>query len=138
MNAGKTIVRRGLTGSGVATLLLAASFVVLGSPTTPSTLLLISWLVVVGSAMVAAGHRERVSIGSTTLGWPRVAAIAIALLAIGWAAVSVAGLLANETVTGLGPLEAVLTVGVVGYFAWFARECWVGGASLDEETFTVD
>lgn len=138
MNAGKTIVRRGLTGSGVATLLLAASFVVLGSPTSPSTLLLISWLVVVGSAMVAAGRRERVSIGSTTLGWPRVAAIAIALLATGWAAVSVAGLLANETVTGLGPLEAVLTVGVVGYFAWFARECWAGGVSLDEETFTVD
>ncbi|MFB1063822.1 hypothetical protein [Natrinema sp. H-ect4] len=139
MNRRKAIIRRGLTGGGVATLLLAASFVAaLGVPTTPSLLLLVSWLGVVGSTMVVAGRRERVSIGSTTLGWPRVAAIAIALLAVGWAAVSVAGLLAGETITGLGPLEAVLTVGVVGYFAWFARECWVGGASIDDETFVVD
>ncbi|MFC6768731.1 hypothetical protein ACFQE6_28080, partial [Natrinema soli] len=64
--------------------------------------------------------------------------IAIALLAIGWAAVSVAGLLAGESITGLGSLEAVLTVGVVGYFAWFARECWVGGATIDDATFSVD
>jgi len=114
MNRRKAIIRRGLTGGGVATLLLAASFVAaLGVPTTPSLLLLVSWLGVVGSTMVVAGRRERVSIGSTTLGWPRVAAIAIALLAVGWAAVSVAGLLAGETITGLGPLGP-----------FFSRSAW--------------
>lgn len=138
MSTQKTVVRHGLTGGGFTTLILAGSFVVLGDPTSPTPLALVSWLVVVGGAMLVAGLRERVSIGSTTVGWPRVAAFAIATLAVGWAVISFASLLEGESITGLGPIEAVLTVGVVSYFAWFARECWVGGATIDETTFAVE
>lgn len=139
MSTKKTVVRHGLTGGGFATLLLAGSFVVaLGVPTTPSTVGVVSWLVLVGSAMLVAGLRERVSIGSTTVGWPRVAAVAVAAIALGWGAISLASLYAGDGITGLGPFEAVLTLGMVAYFAWFARECWVGGARIDEETFAVE
>ncbi|QSW99942.1 hypothetical protein [Haloterrigena alkaliphila] len=139
MNTRKAVVRRGLAGGGVATLLLAVAFVAaLGVPTTPSRLAIVAWLVAVGGGMLAAGRRERVSVGSTTLEWPRVAAIAIATLAVGWGGISAASLRAGDGITGLGPLEAVLTVAMVGYFAWFARECWLGGALIDAETFAVE
>ncbi|SIS12286.1 hypothetical protein [Natronorubrum thiooxidans] len=138
MTSGKRIVRRGLAGGGLVTLLLAASFLVLGEPTQPTTVALMAWLVVVGAAMLAAGNRERVSIGSVTVSWPRVAAVAIALLAVGWTTISAVSLLEGDGITGLGSLEAVLTAMVVGYFAWFARECWVGGALLAADTFAVD
>ncbi|WP_049914439.1 hypothetical protein [Haloterrigena salina] len=139
MNTRKAVLRRGLAGGGVATLLLAVSFVAaLGIPTTPSMIAIVAWLVAVGCGMLAAGRRERVSLGSTTLEWPRVAAVAIALLAVGWAAISVASLHRGDGITGLGALEGVLTAGLVGYFAWFARECWVGGSVIEAETFVVD
>ncbi|ELY47556.1 hypothetical protein [Natronorubrum sulfidifaciens] len=138
MNSRKRVVRHGLTGGGFGTLLLAASFLVLGTPTNAATVALVAWLVVVGGSMVAAGTRERVSVGSVTLEWPRVAAVAIALLAVGWATISAVGLLEGDGITGLGTLEIAITALVVGYFAWFARECWVGGALLGAETFAVD
>ncbi|WP_126662041.1 hypothetical protein [Haloterrigena salifodinae] len=139
MNTRKAVLRRGLAGGGVATLLLAAAFVAaLGVPTTPSRLGIVAWLLAVGGGMLVAGRRERVSLGTTTLEWPRVAAVAIALLAVGWAAISVASLLRGDGITGLGPIEGVLTAGLVGYFAWFARECWVGGSVIEAETFVVD
>ncbi|QFU81554.1 hypothetical protein [Natronorubrum aibiense] len=138
MTSGTRIVRRGLAGGGLVTLLLAASFLVLGESTQLTTVVLVAWLVVVGAAMLAAGTRERVTVGSRTLEWPRVAAVAITMLAVGWATISAVSLLEGDGITGLGTLEAVVTVFVVGYFAWFARECWVGGALLDDETFAVD
>ncbi len=139
MNSKKAVVRQGLVGGGFVTLLLAGTLVVaLGVPTTPSMLGVVSWLVFVGATMLAAGRRERVRIGSRTVGWPRVAAVAIAMIAVGWGAISLGSLLTGDGITGLGPIEAVLTVGMVGYFAWFARECWVGGARIDAETFAVD
>ncbi|ELY52509.1 hypothetical protein [Natronolimnohabitans innermongolicus] len=139
MNAQKRVIRHGLVGGGFVTLLLAASFVVvLGVPTTPGTVGVVVWLALVGLAMFAAGRWERVLLGSTTLEWPRLAGIAIGLLAVGWGVVSAASLLTGDGITGLGPLEAVLTLGVVGYFAWFAKECWVGGDRIDSETFTVE
>ena len=139
MNTRKAVIRRGLAGGGVATLLLATAFVAaLGVPTTPSRLGIVAWLVAVGGGMLAAGRRERVSIGSTTLEWPRVAAVAIALLAVGWAAISVGSLVTGDGITGLGPLEGLLTAVLVAYFAWFARECWRGGVRIAPETFAVD
>ncbi|MDQ2050702.1 hypothetical protein RBH26_09395 [Natronolimnohabitans sp. A-GB9] len=138
MGAQKTVVRRGLAGGGVATLLLAVAFVVALGVGSPSTVGVVAWLVAVGAGMLAAGRRERVTIGSRTIGWPRVAAVTIAVLAVGWGVISAVSLLTGDGITGLGPLEAVLTVGIVAYFAWFAHECWVGGARIDEETFTVE
>ena len=138
MNSRKRVVRHGLAGGGFVTLLLAASFLVLGEPTRPATIALVVWLVAVGGSMLAAGTRERVSIGAVTVGWPRIAAVAIAMLAVGWAAVSAVGLLEGDGITGLGTLEVAITALVVGYFAWFARECWVGGALLEADTFAVD
>ncbi|WP_440763637.1 hypothetical protein [Natronorubrum sp. DTA7] len=139
MNSKKAVVRHGLVGGGFVTLLLAGTIVVgLGVPTTPSMLGVVSWLVFVGATMLVAGRRERVRIGSRTVDWPRVAAVAIAMIAVGWGVISFGRLLAGDSITGIGPIEAVLTVGMVGYFAWFARECWVGGARIDPETFAVD
>ncbi|ADB61957.1 hypothetical protein Htur_3092 [Haloterrigena turkmenica DSM 5511] len=139
MNARKAVLRRGLAGGGAVTLLLAVSFVAaLGIPTTPSMIAIVAWLVAVGCGMLAAGRRERVSLGSTTLEWPRVAAAAITLLAVGWAAISLISLLRGDGITGLGPLEGVLTAGLVSYFAWFARECWVGGSVIGTEAFVVE
>lgn len=133
----RTVIRRGLVGGGVATLLLAGTFLVaLG--TAPSTFAVVGWLAAVGAAMVAAGRRERIAVGPATLEWPRLAAVAIALLAAGWAVGSAVSLYAGAGLTGLGSIEIVLTVAIVGYFAWFARECWVGGGVLDEETFAVE
>ncbi|WP_436345337.1 hypothetical protein [Natronorubrum sp. FCH18a] len=139
MNAKKTVVRHGLAGGGFVTLLLAGMFVVaLGVPTTLSMLGVVSWLVLAGATMLVAGLRERVTIGSRTVGWPRVAAVAIAMIAVGWGTISLAALVEGDGITGLGAFEVVLTAGMVGYFAWFARECWVGGGRIDEETFAVD
>ncbi|MXV61733.1 hypothetical protein GS429_06565 [Natronorubrum sp. JWXQ-INN-674] len=139
MNTRKRVVRHGLVGGGFVTLLLAASFgLALGVPTTVSTALLFFWLVVVGTAMFAAGRWERVVVGPAVIGWPRIAAFAIVALAVGWTAISVTSLLEGDGVTGLGPVEVVITAGMVGYFAWFARECWVGGARIDEETFAIE
>ncbi|WP_137289155.1 hypothetical protein [Natronorubrum halophilum] len=139
MNARKRVVRHGLTGGGFVTLVLAGTFLIsLGLPPSPSTFVLISWLALVGGTMLLAGLRERVSIGSRTVGWPRVAAVAVSMLAVGWGGVSLVSLLAGDGVTGLGPIEVVITLGMVGYFAWFARECWAGGVVIAEETFTVD
>ena len=139
MNSKKAVVRHGLAGGGFVTLLLAGTLVVaLGVPTTPSMLGVVSWLVLVGATMLVAGRREHIRIGSRTVGWPRVAAVAIVMIAVGWGAISLGSLLAGDGITGLGPVEAILTVGMVGYFAWFARECWVGGARIDAETFAVD
>ena len=139
MNAQKRVIRHGLVGGGFVTLLLAVSFVaVLGVPTSLEMVGVVGWLAAVGVIMLAAGRWERILLGSTTLEWPRVAGIAIGLLAVGWGVVSTASLLTGDGITGLGPLEAVLTLGIVAYFAWFARECWVGGARIDAETFAVD
>lgn len=138
MNARKRLVRRGLAGGGFVTLLLAAAFVALDPVTTPATIGVVAWLALVGAALLVAGRRERVDVGSRTVGWPRLAAVAIALLALGWGTISVVALLEGDGITGLGSLELVLTAGMVAYFAWFARECWLGGELIPEETFVLE
>ncbi len=133
----KAVARRGFAGGGVATLLLAGLFAV-GGGTEPSTLLLAGWLTVVGLSLLLAGTRERLTVGSRTLGWPRVAAIGISVLAVGSSAFGLSrlGQFAVGSTTWL--LTGLVTLFVLGYLAWFALECWRGGWHLDDAMFAVE
>ncbi|OLZ39807.1 hypothetical protein A6E15_01880 [Natrinema saccharevitans] len=138
MSGPKTVVRRGFAGGGVATLLLAGLFVVGGESGAVSTLVPAGWLGAVGVTLLLAGTRERLAIAGRPVGWPRVAAVGVCLLAAGCGGFGLTQL--DEFATGSVPwlLTAALTVFVMGYFGWFARECWTGGRLLDEETFAVE
>ncbi|WP_222917052.1 hypothetical protein [Natrinema sp. SYSU A 869] len=138
MSGLKTVVRHGFTGGGVATLLLAGLFVVSGGSTTPSTLLLIGWLTAVGVVLLLAGTRERLAIGDRTVGWPRVAAVGIGILAVGCGGFGLSQLRGLEATSGPWLLTATATVFAMGYLIWFARECWTGGRQLDGEMFAVE
>ncbi|ELZ18848.1 hypothetical protein C478_00160 [Natrinema thermotolerans DSM 11552] len=134
----KTVVRRGFTGGGVATLLLAGLFVVGGEPGAVSTLVPAGWLGAVGVTLFLAGTRERLAIAGRTVGWPRVAAVGICLLAVGCGGFGLTQLGAFAVGSVPWLLTAALTVFAVGYFGWFARECWTGGRLLDAEIFAVE
>lgn len=138
MSGLKAVVRRGFAGGGFATLLLAGLFLVGGDFAAPSTLLLTGWLAAVGVVLVLAGTRERLSVGGRTVGWPRVAAVGIAILAVGCGAFGLSQLRQFEVASAAWLLTAVMTVFALGYFAWFASECWTGGRRLDDELFTVE
>ncbi|RZH68104.1 hypothetical protein [Natrinema altunense] len=138
MSGLKTVVRHGFTGGGVATLLLAGLFVVNADAAAPSMLLLIGWLAAVGVVLLLAGTRERLVVAGRTVGWPRVAAVGIWILAIGAGAFGVSQLRTLEIGSGTWLLTAAMTVFAMGYLAWFARECWTGGRQLDDEMFAVE
>ncbi|SER16407.1 hypothetical protein [Natrinema salaciae] len=138
MSGLKTIVRHGFAGSGAATLVLAGLFVVNGGLQALETLLVIGWLIVVGVTLLLAGTRERLAVGGRAVGWPRVAAIGVGILGIGCAGFGLSQLRTLEVASGAWLLTAALTVFVVGYVTWFARECWTGGRQLDEEMFAVE
>ncbi|SEW13555.1 hypothetical protein [Natrinema salifodinae] len=138
MSGLKAVVRRGFAGGGIATLLLAGLFLIGGEPTQPSTLAMTAWLAAVGVALFIAGTRERVILGTRTVGWPRLAAVGIGVLAVGWGIVGFSQLREFETAGGPWLLTAAITLFSLAYFAWFARECWTGGYYLDEETFAVE
>lgn len=133
----KAVVRRGFTGGGIVTLLLAGLFAV-GSPPTPSTLLLVGWLAVVGVGLLVAGARERLAVAGRTVEWPRTAAVAIGVLAVGAAVFGLSQLRTLEVASGTWLLTAATLFFALGYFAWFALECWTGGRLLDDEVFAVD
>jgi hypothetical protein len=138
MSGLKTVVRHGFTGGGVATLLLAGLFVVSGDFQDPVTLFLIGWLAAVGVVLVLAGTRERLRLGSQAVGWPRLAAVGIAILAVGCGGFGLSQLRNFAVASGPWLLTVAGTVFVLAYFAWFALECWAGGWQLDEEMFAVE
>ncbi|QCS41462.1 hypothetical protein [Natrinema versiforme] len=138
MSGLKAVVRRGFTGGGVATLLLAGLFVVGGDPSGASTLLLAGWLAVVGVALLLAGTRERLVVAGRPVGWPRVAAVGIGALAVGTGVFGITQLRSLEVASGPWLLTVAITVFAMGYLAWFARECWTGGRRLDGEMFAVE
>ena len=133
----KPIVRRGFAGGGVATLLLAGLFAV-GGGTEPTTLLLAGWLAAVGLSLLLAGRRERVTVGGRTIGWPRVAAVGIGLLAVGSSAFGLSRLRRFAVGETMWLLTGLVTLFVLGYLAWFALECWRGGWQLDDAMFAVE
>ncbi|QCW03090.1 hypothetical protein [Natrinema pallidum] len=138
MSGLKTVVRRGFTGGGVATLLLASLFVISGGFRNSTTLALTGWLTAVGIVLLLAGTRERIVVGSRTVGWPRLAAVGIGILAVGAGGFGLSQLRGFEVASGPWLLTVAGTVFVLGYFAWFALECWAGGWQLDEEVFAVE
>lgn len=138
MSGLKTVVRHGFAGGGIATLLLAGLFLVGGDPTAPSTLVLAGWLAAVGVALFLAGTYERLVVGGRTVGWPRVAAVGVGLLAVGCGGFGLSQLRDLEPASGPWLLTVAITVFVLGYFAWFALECWTGGWRLDDELFALE
>ncbi|MFA9417075.1 hypothetical protein [Natrinema sp. HArc-T2] len=133
----KAVVRRGFAGGGGAALLLAALFAI-GGGTESTTLLLAGWLAVVGLSLLLAGRRERLTVGGRTLGWPRVAAIGIGVLAVGSGAFGLSRLRQFAVGSTTWLLTGLLTIFVLGYLAWFALECWRGGWHLDDAMFAVE
>ena len=137
----KTVVRRGFAGGGAATLLLAVLFAV-GSGgrdgREPTTLLLAGWLAAVGLSLLLAGRRERLTVGGRPLGWPRVAAVGISVLAVGSGVFGLSRLSQFAVGNTRWLLTGLVTVFVLGYLVWFALECWRGGWQLDEAMFAVE
>ncbi|MFD1563407.1 hypothetical protein ACFR99_07590 [Haloarchaeobius amylolyticus] len=133
----KAVVRRGFAGGGAATLLLAGLFAV-GGGTEPMTLLLAGWLAVVGLSLLLAGRRERLTVGGRTVGWPRVAAVGICVLAVGSGVFGLSRLRQFAVGSTTWLLTGLVTLFVLGYLAWFALECWRGGWQLDDAMFAVE
>ncbi|MDF9744559.1 hypothetical protein [Natrinema salsiterrestre] len=138
MSGLKPVVRRGFAGGGVATLLLAGLFVISGGFRSSTTLVLIGWLTAVGIALLLAGTRERVVVGGRTVGWPRLAAVGIGILAVGSGGFGLSQLRGFAVASGPWLLTVAGTIFVLAYFAWFALECWTGGRYLDDEMFAVE
>ncbi|RQG91023.1 hypothetical protein [Natrarchaeobius chitinivorans] len=137
MSERKDTVRRGFAAAGFVTILLAGGIVVFwGGLSAPGAAWQIGWLVIVGLTLFAAGVRERLPLGVRTVGWPRVAAVGLALLAVGSSTVGFATLLSGPS--GFGLLTAAVTLFVAVYGGLFALECWFGGLRMDEETFAVE
>lgn len=133
----KESVRSRLVGSGVVTLVLVGLLVlVAGVPTRAPEQFLIAWLAVGGIALLLAGRYERLSLGVASVGWPRVAAVGLAILAVGSSTIGFLQLLAAPSTLGL--LQATLALFVGLLLAFGTLECLLGGVGLDEETFVVE
>jgi hypothetical protein len=135
MSEQKETVRRGFVGAGVVTALLAVGFVIFAG-TTPIATAMFGWLATVGVLLFAAGVRERVSLGGATVGWPRIGAVGMAILALGSTTLGFVQLLDVPGGWRLFNGVAMLFVGFV--LVLFALECWLGGVGMDSETFAVE
>ncbi|MWV38322.1 hypothetical protein [Natrialba sp. INN-245] len=130
-------VRRRLVGGGV---IAAGSVVVLvvlaGIPTTLAEAVPVVWIAVGGGMLILAGRLERLSLGVTAVGWPRIGAVGLAILALGSSTVGFVQLLEASGWGGL--LNAVFALGVALILAFGALECWFGGLQIDEDAFVVE
>ncbi|RQG86913.1 hypothetical protein EA462_14735 [Natrarchaeobius halalkaliphilus] len=137
MSERKETVRHGFAVAGVVTGLLAGGLVVLsGGLETTGERAMILWLAVAGGALFVAGVRERFPLGVVTVGWPRVAAFGLALLALGSSVIGFTQLFTGPS--GLGILNVVVALFVAMYVGVVALECLLGGVRMDEETFVVE
>ncbi|AFZ73298.1 hypothetical protein [Natronobacterium gregoryi] len=133
----KERVRRRLVGGGVVTLVMVGLLAILtGVPTRGVDLLPFAWLAAGGVALLLAGRYERLPLGVVPVGWPRVAAVGLAILAVGSSTLGFLQLLANPSMLGL--LQVGLALFVALLLAFGALECLLGGVGLDEETFVVE
>lgn len=135
MNERKETVRHGFAGAGFVTVLLAVGFAVFAG-LTPFSLGMIGWLAAAGVLLFVAGVRERLSVGGATVGWPKLGAVGMALLALGSITLGFVQLLDLPGGWRLFNGVAMLFVGFV--LVLFALECWLGGVGMDSETFVVD
>ncbi|MEY7848779.1 hypothetical protein AB7C87_06190 [Natrarchaeobius sp. A-rgal3] len=130
-------VRRRLVGGGAISAGGVVILVVLaGVPTTPAEAIPVVWIGVGGVLLVLSGRLERLSLGVTTVGWPRVGAVGLAILAVGSSTVGFVQLL--EASGWFGLLNAVFALGVALILAFGALECWFGGLQIDEDAFAVE
>lgn len=133
----KDTLRRRFLGGGLLSLVVAGVLVfVLGVPADPVAWLPIAWLVVGGAALLVAGARERLPLGVTTVGWPRVAAFGLGVLAIGSSTFGFLHFL--EGGGALGLLNAGVAIVLAMVLALVALECWLGGVGIDEDAFVVE
>lgn len=130
-----TLQRRFL-GGGLVTLAVAVGLPVLGGLTTAIDLFLVSWLAVGGVFLVVAGTQNRVPLGIATVGWPRIAAVGLAVLSLGSSSFGFMQLLTSPS--GWGLLNAGLALLASLVLALATLECVLGGVQLDEELFSVD
>lgn len=133
----KESVRRRLVGGGVVSMAMAAVLVlVVGAPATLAEALPFAWLAGGGLALFAAGWRERLSLGVATVGWPRVAALGLAILAAGSSTIGFGLLLTGSG--ALSVLQGLLGLFVALLLAFGALECLLGGVAIDEHAFVVE
>lgn len=133
----KRSLRRRFVGGGVVSVLLAVVLVALSEgATTPAAVVPIAWLVAGGGALLVAGRTERLPLGVTTVGWPRVAAVGLAVLSIGSSTIGFLQFLTGPA--GFGWLTGTITLVVALLLALATLECWLGGVGLDEEAFAVE
>lgn len=131
MSDRKDRLRRGFLGVGVVTLVLALGIVVLAG-TTPVTAALFGWLALGGCLLVAAAVRERIA----SVGWPRIGAVGLAVLALGATTLGFVQLLAGAG--GWTLLNGILMLIVGLVLVLLTLECWLGGVGIASETFAVD
>ncbi|WP_394739144.1 hypothetical protein [Natronococcus roseus] len=131
MSDRKDRLRRGFLGVGVVTLVLAVGIVVLAGPT-PVTAALFGWLAIGGCLLVAAAVRERLA----GVGWPRIASVGLAVLALGATTLGFVQLLAGAG--GWTLLNGILMLVVGLVLVLLTLECWLGGVGIAPETFAVD
>ncbi|SFB83971.1 hypothetical protein SAMN05444422_102321 [Halobiforma haloterrestris] len=133
----KEDVRRRLAGGGAVSIAIAGLLVLaVGTPTAPTEVLPFAWLVVSGAALLAAGRLERLPLGVVAVGWPRVAAVGLAMLSIGSSTLGFGRLFTASDIFGLA--QAALALFTALLLALAALECLLGGVGLDGEAFLVE
>jgi hypothetical protein len=135
MSERKETIRRGFAGAGFVTVLLAVGFVVFAG-VTPLSAFMAGWLGIGGALLALAGVRERVSLGGSSVGWPKVGAVGLAALALGSTTIGFTQLLTGTGVWQLANGVVMLFVGL--YLVFVALECWLGGVRMGPETFAVE
>ncbi|THE63933.1 hypothetical protein D8Y22_15910 [Salinadaptatus halalkaliphilus] len=130
-------IRRTLAGGGALTLAMVVVLLAIADvPTAPAQLLPIAWFGVGGALVILAGRRDRLSLGTVRVGWPRVAAVGLALLAIGSSTLGFVQLLVGTG--GWGLAQAAISLLVSFVLAVGALECLLGGVAIDEDAFDIE
>ncbi|NGM68122.1 hypothetical protein G6M89_03695 [Natronolimnobius sp. AArcel1] len=132
----KDAFRRRLLGGGLLSLVLAGGLALSLEPTELLTWLPTAWIGTGGLALLIAASVERLPLGVTTIGWPRIAAVGLAILALGSSTFGFVQLLTGASSLSLVyagfALVAALALSIV------TLECLLGGVGLDGETFAVE
>ncbi|MFP8951591.1 hypothetical protein ACLI4Z_01285 [Natrialbaceae archaeon A-arb3/5] len=127
-------IRGNLVGGGVVTLGMVVVLIgATGVPTGAADLLPVVWFTVGGVLLLAAGRLDRFPLGVTSVGWPRTAAVGLAILAAGSSALGFLQLMIGTD--GWDFVQAGMSLVLSLFLAIGALECWHGGIALDEDAF---
>lgn len=128
--------RQGLAGGGLLVALgLAVHLGVHGVPTNPVPIVVLSCYALGGLSWVVGSVRDRIHLGVAAISWNRAVALGTGVFTLGWGVNELSTILAGseDPVT----LSTIVTPLTALFFAWFAVECWVGGASISEDAFAT-